>query len=176
MSEIKQINSCKIRLVKEDVTLYDSEAFVYYATSNLALGAGFGNAISMRGGPSIKKELDELSPIEVCEVAVTGAGELKANHIIHANGPKFQEEETENKLTITVVNTLKAAEQKGVKRIAFPPMGTGFYGIPLAVSAKIMLQAFREYLANGSDLEEIAICVVDNREFEPFRAELAKLN
>lgn len=170
MSETVEINNRLIRLEKADVTDFSIEAFVFYANSNLELGAGYGNAISMRGGPAIKKELSELDAIEVGQAVVSSAGEMKADYIIHAVGPKFQEADTEKKLKTTISNALKAAESKGIKRIAFPPMGAGFYGIPLQVCARIMLETFKDYLGKDSLLEEIVICAIDAREYKPFES------
>jgi len=52
-------------------------------------------------------------------------------------------------------------------------MGTGFYGIPLDVSAKVTLGAIREYLANGqTTLKEVLICARDTREIKPFQTVL----
>lgn len=167
-----KIKNSTIRLIKGDLTDLDVEAIVFYAQSNLELGSGYGNAISMRGGPSIKKELATFDPIDVTEAVVSTAGELKANYIIHANGPKFQEPDTDRKLHDTVRNTLKQADAKGIKIVAFPPMGAGFYGIPLPTCAKIMIEEFRSHLANGSDLEEVLIVAMDSREYKPFEAEL----
>ncbi len=166
------INGTTVRLIIGDLTDLETEAVVFYAESNLELGSGFGNAISMRGGPSIKKELSQHDPIGMGEAIVSSAGELKAKYIIHANGPKFQEQDTETKLHDTILNSLKRASEKNIKHIAFPPMGTGFYGIPLPTSAKIMLAVFREHLATSSGIEEIIISAADNREYKPFETAL----
>ena len=176
MSDSIKINQSTIRLIKGDLTALDVEAFVFYARSDLALGAGFGNAISMRGGPSIKEELEKLGSIESGEAVATAAGELKAGYIIHAAGPAFQEENTESKLQITMENALKCADEKGIKQLAFPPMGAGFFAIPLPVCAKVMIEAIRKYLSGETGLNEVIICAADNREYKPFDAELAAIN
>jgi O-acetyl-ADP-ribose deacetylase (regulator of RNase III) len=171
----KKIQDHVIRLVKQDITDYEVEAFVYYARPDLKLGTGWGGAISVRGGPSIQKELDEIGSCEVGKAVVTGAGEMKAQHIIHAVGPAFQEEDEERKLRDTVRSTLALADEKGFARVAYPPMGSGFYGIPLDVSARIMLDELQRHLQGESKLQEVIICVNDNRELKPFRAQLEAL-
>jgi O-acetyl-ADP-ribose deacetylase (regulator of RNase III) len=158
----------KLRLKKGDLTALDIEAIVFYAQPDLKLGAGFGNAISVRGGPSIQEELKSLGSISVGEAVITGAGELKSKFIIHAVGPRFQEPDTEEKLYKTVQSVLNLAEEKGITRIAFPPMGTGFYGIPLDVCANVMLNAIRNHLGGKSNFSEVLICVMDNREYTAF--------
>jgi len=168
-----EVNGRTINLVKGDITELDIESFVYYARTDLVLGSGFGNAITMRGGPGIQKELKELGPIETTKAVISSAGELKASHIIHAVGPKFQEENLETKLKETVTNSLQEAKKKGIKRVAFPPMGTGFYGVPLASSAEIMFETLITYLSGETAIEEVVICLNDNREYRSFADHLA---
>jgi len=173
MSISKKINQSDFRLIKDDLTALDVEAFVFYAQSNLALGSGFGNAISMRGGPSIKKELDELGSLDVGQAIASKAGELKAKYIIHAVGPGFQEENTETKLQTTIISALKCAEKQGIKQLAIPLMGVGFYGIPLPVCSKIMIKTIKDHLADNTTLSEVIICANDNREYRAFEKEFA---
>ncbi|MFH1581090.1 MAG: macro domain-containing protein, partial [Pseudomonadota bacterium] len=131
MSDTLNVNRGKLRLIRDDITLLKVDSFVYYASHDLILGSGFGGAISVRGGPSIQEELKDIGPLETTDVYISGAGDLEANYIIHAVGPRFQEESLNKKLEQTIANTLHAAEEKGIKSIAFPPMGAGFYGVPL---------------------------------------------
>lgn len=173
MTTEKKIKENRIRIVKDDITTLEVDAFVFYASHDLQLGAGFGNAISMRGGPAIQEELKKFGAVETGAAVTTSGGELKAKYIVHAVGPRFQEADTEGKLKAVTLNALKQAESKGVERLAFPTMGTGFYGIPLDVSAKVTLGAIREYLANGhTKLKEVVICARDTRDVKPFQAVL----
>jgi len=173
VSEQVQIHRSIVRLVRADITELDVDAFVFYAQPDLALGSGFGTAISVRGGPSIKEQLDRLDPVETGAAVVTGAGKLKAKCIIHAVGPRFNEADTAAKLRTTVLSALQAAEPKGVQRIALPPMGTGFYGIPLPLCARVMVAAIKSYLEGDTAIQEVVLCVMDQRELGPFEAQLA---
>ncbi len=175
MKEMK-INDRVLRIVREDVTDVEVDAFVYYASRDLVLGSGWGSAIAVRGGAGIQEELNGLAPVDTGDAVITAAGEMKANHIIHAVGPRFQEEDEEAKLRKTMLSALKCAEEKGVATLAFPPMGTGFYGISLDLSAKVMLETIRAHLNSGqSSVKEIQICLMDSREFPPFEARMDKI-
>ena len=176
MSITKQINQCTIRLEKGDITDFEVEAFIFYAREDLQLGAGFGNAIAVRGGPSIQKQLDEFGGANVEDVFITDAGNMKAKYIIHAVGPKFQEENSETKLASTVNNALKMAAEKDIKQVAFPAMGAGFYGIPLPVCAEIMIETVKDYLDVKGGFKEIIIRVIDSREYDPFLTQFEKFN
>lgn len=172
----KRINDKVLRIVREDVTDVEVDAFVYYASPDLVLGSGWGTAISVRGGQSIQEALEGLAPLNTGDAVITAAGEMKAKHIIHAVGPRFQEEDEEEKLRKTMLATLKCAEENGVGTLAFPPMGTGFYGIALDLCARVMLETIRAHLSNGGNsIREVLICLMDSREFPPFEAQMDKI-
>ena len=176
VSEGTQVNQGVVRLIKDDITALDVDAFVFYAEPALALGSGFGTAISVRGGPSIQKELQELAPVATGEAVVSAAGKLEAKYIIHAVGPRFQEEDIEGKLRTTVVNSLKRAEEKGVKRIAFPAMGAGYYGIVPELCARVMLDVIKSHLSGQTGIEEVIICVLDTRQYDCFQAAMSAMS
>jgi O-acetyl-ADP-ribose deacetylase (regulator of RNase III) len=159
-----------VHLMKGDITELEVDAFVFYAQSDLALGSGFGGMIAVRGGASIQKELDELAPIGYLEAVVSDAGKLKAEYIIHAVGPRFREDDVEVKLRTTMGNVLERAEEKGIKTLAFPAMGAGYYGIPAPVSAKSMLAALQSHLSGETGLKDVTICVLDTPQFKAFEA------
>jgi len=170
-----KVKDSVLRLAKTDITDMEVESFVYYAQHDLALGSGFGTAISVRGGPGVQKELDEMGPLQTTEVIVSEAGEMKAGYIIHAVGPRFQEEDLEAKLKTTVENCLKVADEKGFKQVAFPPMGSGFYGVPLDISARITLGTIKDYLAGETGIREVTVCLYGQREYLPYQKQLTSL-
>jgi O-acetyl-ADP-ribose deacetylase (regulator of RNase III) len=171
-----KINDSIVRLQKGDLTAMDIESIVFYASPDLVLGSGFGSAIAARGGMAIQEELKPYGTISTGEAVVTKAGELKSNYIIHAVGPQFQEIDTEQKLQKTVQSALRVASEKGILKIAFPPMGTGFYGVPLDTCARVMLETIKNHLANGSSLKEVVVCVLDNREYKAFQEKWTDLS
>ncbi len=172
VAEGTQINRSVVRLIRDDITDLDVDAFVFYAQSDLALGTGFGGAITVRGGPSIQKELDELAPVALGEAVASAAGNLKAEHIIHAVGPKFQEQDTEGKLRTTVLNSLKRAEEAQVERLAFPAMGAGYYGVPNDLCARVMLEVISGYLKGETGIKEVVISVFDTGQMDAFKAQI----
>jgi O-acetyl-ADP-ribose deacetylase (regulator of RNase III) len=176
MADEIQVNGSWLRLTQGDITDMAIEAFVYYARPDLALGSGFGTAISIRGGPTVQEELNGQGPLETTEVVISGAGEMKATYIVHAVGPRFQEEDLESKLSTKIENCLKKADDKGIKAIAFPPMGAGFYGVPLDVSARVTLGTIKNYLSGNTGIKEVVVSLLDNREYLPFQKQFASLN
>ena len=109
------------------------------------------------------------------EAVITGAGQMKAKHIIHACGPKFHEPETESKLRDCMLSALKVAGENKLKTVAFPPMGLGFYGVPADLCSTVMLGVIKRFLQGETSLEEVIICAIDVRDFEPFKEKVANL-
>jgi len=169
------INKTKIKLLKTDITDIEIDAFVYYAREDLELGSGFGTAISLRGGPSVQKELKKIGGKKPTEVVITSAGDMKAKYIVHAVGPKFQEEDMDTKLATTIRNALEEADKKGIQRIAMPAMGAGFYTVPIDTSAKITGNVLKEFLQNETNIKEVVLCMLDSKQYKAFQQYLATL-
>ncbi len=170
----RKIDGKTIRLVGGDITETEVEAFVFDITEDVQLGSGYGAAIQQRGGIVIQKQLDEIGSCPTGEAVVTEAGILKADWIIHVNGPKFREEDEEAKLGKTVLSAFARAEEKGVKTLAFSPIGTGLYQVPMDLCARVMVDTISKHLANGTSVEEVLIVAPDPREFGPFKAQFEK--
>ncbi len=171
----RMVNQTQVTLLRDDLTALAVDAVVFCAKETLELGSGFGTAIQTRGGDTVKKELEKLGGVRMGEAVITGAGRLKARHVIHACGPKFQEADTERRLHDCVLAALRLASEKGLEHVAFPPMGTGFYGVPLELCSRVMLDTIRDYLRGETSLREIMICAIDRREFDAFEGKLEGL-
>ncbi|OGQ93625.1 MAG: hypothetical protein A2284_10185 [Deltaproteobacteria bacterium RIFOXYA12_FULL_61_11] len=171
----RSFGNCTLRVQEGDITDLEVEAFVFACRDDLELGTGFGTAISMRGGPKIQEELRTIGHCAKGDAVVTRAGDLKASYIIHANGPKFQETELENKLAAATRASLVRARERKVKNVAFPALCSGFYGVSADLCAKVMLQTACDEVQRHQAPAEVIFCLRDERELGPFRAELAKL-
>jgi O-acetyl-ADP-ribose deacetylase len=168
----KKIGDKLIRLIVDDITDIEIEAFIFDITSDAKLGSGYGGAIAQRGGLEIQQELDAIGSVPTGEAVTTSAGNLKAEYIIHLNGPKFHEPDTEGKLRRATQAALKQAEEKGVSKLAFPPVGTGLYQVPLDLCANVMVDTVEEHLQGDTGLEEVLFVALDTREFTPLQSKL----
>ncbi len=175
MPDERNVHGRMIRLSTGDLINLSLDAIVYYASPDLLLGSGFGGAIAARGGPKIQEELKKLAPLGTTEAVVTSGGNLKSKFIIHAVGPRFEEEDLEGKLKATMENVLRRAAEKNVRSLGFPAMGAGFYGVPLPVCARIMLATIKTFLEQETSLQEITICLRDGREYGPFQKQMKEM-
>jgi O-acetyl-ADP-ribose deacetylase (regulator of RNase III) len=166
----------RILLKQGDLTETAVDAIVNAANNDLQLGGGVAGAIRRKGGPAIQQECDRIGTIPIGEAAITGGGKLKAKYVIHAasmalGGPLT----TEKSLVDSTRNSLKRADEKGLKSIAFPAIGTGVAGFPLDRCAEVMIQTVKEHLASGkSSLEEVHFVLYDAPAYKAFEAALAK--
>jgi len=166
----RKIGDKVIRVVQDDITDLDIDAFVFDITEDCKLGSGYGGAIAQRAGKTVQNELNEIGTLPTGEAVITGAGKMKAKHIIHVNGPKFHEPETVAKLQRATAAALRRAEEYGIERLAFPPVGTGLYQVPLELCAKVLFDTVSSHLAGETTVEEVVFVALDTREYEPFAA------
>jgi len=82
----------------------------------------------------------------------TKGGNLKAKYVIHAVGPRLGEGDEDEKLRRATLNSLKLADEYGLRSMAFPAVSTGIFGFPKDRCAKIMLSTTIEYLKGYRDL------------------------
>ena len=168
----RKIGDKVVRLVRDDITDMEVDAFVYDITEDAKLGSGHGSAIQQRGGVKIQEALDAIGSCPVGEAVITTGGLLKAKHIIHANGPKFCEADEEGKLRRTTQAVLRLADENGIATLAFPPMGSGLYQVPIDLSARVTVDTVVEHLAGETSLREVLFVIPDSREHGAFGARI----
>ena len=162
-------------IVEGNIALLDCEAVVNAANKYLQLGGGVAGAIRTYGGPAIQEECDRLAPINVGQAVITGGGNLKARHVIHAVGPVNGEGNEEAKLASATLSSLRIAKDRKIETIAFPAISTGIYGFPIEKCAEIMLRAAMDFLRKNDFPKEILFCLYGQEAFSTFLKTLEKL-
>lgn len=164
----KTIKNTVIELVQGDITNQETDAIVNAANSQLILGSGVAGAIKRKGGPAIQEECNRLGDIPVGTAVITGGGNLKASHVIHAVGPRMGEGNEDEKLKNATVNSLETADKNGLKSISFPAISTGVFGFPLKRCSRIMLENTIKYLEGKTGLKKVVFCLYDSPALEAF--------
>ncbi len=166
----------KIRLKQGDITVMDADAVVNAANTDLILGAGVAGAIRRAGGPRIQEECNRMGPIPLGEAAMTTGGNMKARWVIHAASMGLGELTSEKSLADATKNSLLRADEKKLKSIAFPAIGTGVAGFPLDQCGRLMLRVVTDHLKEGkSSLEEIWFVLYGDEAYQAFKNELARI-
>lgn len=164
----------KITLYQGDITKLATDAIVNAANNHLWMGGGVAGAIERVGGAEIEREAVSKGPIPVGEAVVTGAGRLKARCVIHAAVMGQDLRTDAEKIRAATINSLKRADELGLKSIAFPALGTGVGGFPYQKAAEVMIEAIRRHLAGQTTLEEVVLTLYDQQAYDAFAAELAR--
>ena len=170
-----QINDKTLKLAEGDITELSTDAIVNAANSSLILGAGVAGAIRTKGGPAIQEECNEIGGCAVGCAVITTGGNLKARFVIHAVGPRKGEGNEEEKLRNATLNSLKVANDNGLKSIGFPAISTGVFGFPIERCAEIMLSSTIGYLREETGLEKVVFFLYGQEAFGVFEGMLKKI-
>jgi O-acetyl-ADP-ribose deacetylase (regulator of RNase III) len=157
-------------IVKQgDITDMEVDAIVNAANTDLVLGSGVAGTIRRKGGDSIQKECNEIGPIPLGEAAVTGGGNLKSRYVIHAAGMHLGGSVSERSLRDATRNSLLRADERGIKTIAFPAIGTGVGGFPVEECARVMIDVVLDHLRNEkTTIERIYFVLFDEKTLNVF--------
>src|SRR5690348_2137439 len=159
----------RIVIQQGDLTEMDTDAIVNAANNDLILGGGVAGAIRRKGGDAIQRECNEIGSIPVGYAAITTGGKLKARFVIHAASMRLGGETTAEALRNSTAHCLKIANERGLKSIAFPAVGTGVAGFPLEECAKIMLREAAEHLQGETSLKSVHFVLFDDAAKEIFQ-------
>ena len=149
-----------IKVLEGDITLLKVDAIVNAANSSLLGGGGVDGAIHKAAGPRLLEKCKTLGGCKAGEAKITRGYDLPAAFIIHTVGPMWHggasgEEDT---LKRCYENSLKLAEENGLKSIAFPCISTGAYHFPAEKAAQIAFDAAKEFLKDKADFTVYFVC------------------
>ncbi|MGQ9722806.1 MAG: macro domain-containing protein [Candidatus Jordarchaeum sp.] len=170
-----QINKTVLELIQGDITEQGTDAIVNAANAALQLGGGVAGAIRRKGGPKIQEECNKIGGTFVGGAVITTGGNLKARYVIHAVGPRWGEGNEDEKLRNATLNSLKVADQNGLKSISFPAISTGIFGFPVKRASEIMLKTTIEYLKGKTGLQKVAFVLFDTDTLKVFKDTLEKM-
>jgi O-acetyl-ADP-ribose deacetylase (regulator of RNase III) len=168
--------SDRILIKQGDLTEMDVDAIVNAANNDLMLGAGVAGAIHRKGGEEIQEECTQIGSIPIGYAAITGAGKLKARHVIHAASMGLGGVRTTAKsLRTSTAHSLRLAAERNLKSIAFPAVGTGVSGFPMDECAQIMLTEATQHLQGDTSIEKIYFVLFDTKARDIFQSTWATL-
>ena len=85
------------------------------------------------------------------------------------------EGDEDRKLRDATLNSLKLADEYGLKSIAFPAISTGIFGFPIDRCAQIMLSTTLEYLkSGGTGLERVVFVLWGDEAYQTFEEALTQ--
>ncbi len=144
-----------------DITKEATEAIANAANSSLLGGGGVDGAIHRAGGPSILEEcrriVGKIGSLPAGKAVITTGGRLPAKYVVHTVGPiyrggKQREAET---LASCYRESIRIADDHGIRSLAFPSISTGAYGYPIQEAAEVAVRAVIEHLPLATHLKSV---------------------
>ncbi len=140
----------------------DCDAIVNAANSALLPGAGVCGRIHAAAGPELAEYCHGVGGIEIGGAVATPGFALTQDWVIHACGPRYGFDHPEAELLASAYrNALLVADEKGVRRIAFPAISTGVYGYPVTEAAKVAVAAIEKTLPELRSIIEVRLVLYD---------------
>jgi O-acetyl-ADP-ribose deacetylase len=136
------------------------------ATRRLELAAGMG----------LVEELRRLGDLPVGSAIMTGAGQLKAEFMVHVVVRSVDEQVTEAIVRRGLQNGLRRLAQMRVESVAMTPLGTGAGNLDPEESAREMIPILLDHLASGGEPSRIDLIVDSDYEKDVFERELKRFD
>lgn len=153
-----------VKLVTGNIINQDVDVIVNSWNRNiipwwLLLPQGVSGAIKKSAGTQPFKEVAKCGPIPLGEARLTSAGRLNHKGIIHVAGINIFWFANEYSISQSIINAMNIVNQKELKSVAFPLIGTGSGNRPAQFSQDIMLNTFETISSNAV----VRIIIYDKR-------------
>ena len=165
LTDSKEAPMSGITIQKISITDLDTDAIVNAANDGLWAGGGVCGAIfAAAGHHQLQAACNKIGHCDTGSAVITPAFQLKAKYIIHAVGPRWSGgNHNEPQLLYSAYRSaLELAVANGCRSISFPLLSAGIFGYPVNQAWRKALQACRDFLAKGNQID-IVFAVLDDR-------------
>ncbi|KAM4819637.1 core histone macro-H2A.1 isoform 3-T3 [Thomomys bottae] len=172
----------KLQVVQADIASIGSDAVVHPTDNDFFVGGEVGSTLEKKGGKEFVEAVLELrkknGPLEVAGAAISAGHGLPAKFVIHCNSPVWGADKCEELLEKTVKSCLALADDKKLKSIAFPSIGSGRNGFPKQTAAQLILKAISSYFVAtmSSSIKTVYFVLFDSESIGIYVQEMAKLD
>jgi O-acetyl-ADP-ribose deacetylase (regulator of RNase III) len=167
----------RIELYRGDITAFEADAIVNAANSSLFGGGGVDGAIHRVGGPGILKETQLIREVKLTDglpeggAISTTAGNLPAKWVIHTVGPVYSATEDRSEtLASCYLTSIELADKLSAVTVAFPAIGAGAFGWPMADAARIAVDTVR---STETHIELVTFVLFSEEAMDAFSKALA---
>jgi O-acetyl-ADP-ribose deacetylase (regulator of RNase III) len=155
----------EFRVVQGDIAAQSADALVNAAGTSLKMGSGVAGALRRAAGRGINEEAISKGPVDLGDVAVTGAYNLDAEYVIHAAAmPHYGDgKATAESIRDATRNSLEKADELGCKSLVIPILGTGVAGFDVERGAEVLCEEIDHY--ESTSLEDVRVIAYSDREY-----------
>ena len=162
------MNRVTIEIVEGDILSQSVRGIAISTDTTLNLSP----TLLEKTGESVQVACREIGWCNVGSAAITTAGNLPQDKIIHVVGPRWGEGGERAKLTSATLRCLQLAEENKLKSIALPAVSTGVYGYPVENCATVMLNEIIDYTFEDlKHLRTVLVCLQNPQIFTVFHTE-----
>lgn len=132
-----------------DIVSLGADALVSSDDNYLSMGGGVSAAIRVAAGGALIADTKKHVPLNLGDVAVTGAGAISAKYVFHGitidvRNAMYADAEIIRNITH---RCLELAVTLGIQKIAFPALGTGSARVPAEPCAEAMTREITTFLS-----------------------------
>jgi O-acetyl-ADP-ribose deacetylase (regulator of RNase III) len=124
-------------------------------------------------GPTIDEQCRRLGELPVGSAAITAAGNLQAQFLVHAVVRSYEEQVSESTVRRALQNALRRVDEWGLDSIAIAPFGTGAGNLDADEAARVMIEVLYDHMSTAKYPERAEIIVDSPYELEAFERCLA---
>ena len=156
----------RFSVIQGDIAEQSANALVNAAGTSLRMGSGVAGALRRNANGPINDEAMSKGPVDLGEVAVTGAYNLDAEYVIHAAAmPHYGDgRATPESIRQATRNTLERADELGCESIVIPILGTGAAGFEFERGARLVCEEIDDY--EPATLSDVRVIGYSERETE----------
>ncbi len=162
----------RIELWNGDICDLEVDAIVNPANLSLWMATGVGGALKRAGGDAIEFAAVRQAPVPLGGAIVTTAGKLAAKAVIHAVSLDHDRRTSAPVIEAATRSAMARAREIGATSVAFPALGTGVGGFPLAEAARITVETVRDELTRSPGIEVVSFALRGAAPYEAFAAAL----
>ncbi|KAK3746699.1 hypothetical protein QZH41_018917, partial [Actinostola sp. cb2023] len=139
----------KIDIIIGDLAKEEAHAIVNTVSHDLDLSKNLcAKALSHAAGPGLQQECKGKGNMKAGGLVVTEGYSLGCKNVFHVAAGGWQNGEGEQVLRSLINSCLKEADKRGFLSIAFPAIGTGNFGFPRDIVAKVFYEEVDQFKIN----------------------------
>jgi O-acetyl-ADP-ribose deacetylase (regulator of RNase III) len=168
----------RIEVLEGDITTLALDAIVNAANEPLMMGGGVDGAIRRKAGREMEDEIRRIGRCATGDAVITRGHRLPARFVIHTVAPVWSgggatAQSKQTLLAACYRNALARADENAIATIAFPCIGTGIYGWPADMAARIAFDAVVQHLDRCTLQTRIVFCCFSRQDFDRYTALIA---